>query len=339
MSYIVCRIAKLKTSGQIAAMSSHHLRTRETLNADPSRARLNHTHAPSGAGDPAAAVQAALATVPKIRKNAVRAVEMIFSASPDHFAPRPGAKTAGGRRFDVERVNAFHERLYGFLAEKYGSDRIVSITRHMDEKTPHWHVVMVPLDTNKHGEPSLNARKFFGGRDKLRQLQTEVGRAFADLGLRRGRPRVSVGHEDVREFYAEISETKAAVEADRQAIADRAADLDSRERLLEHREHAVEVRAAQAAETAAQDVSRRLCTAVQGWAVGELVADIETGELRTQVSTDERHQWWVRLLQPVLDAARALLLRAEALAREAPEPERQAARTHMAQAFQPPDMH
>ena len=335
MSYIVCRIAKLKTAAQIAAMSSHHLRTRETPNADPARARMNHTHAPAGSGDPAAAVQAALDTVPKIRKNAVRAVEMIFSASPDYFAPRPGHKAVALGRFDVERVNDFNARLYGFLTEKYGADRIVSITRHLDEKTPHWHVVMVPLDTNKHGEPSLNARKFFGGRDKLRQLQTEVGHAFADLGLRRGRPRVSVGHEDVREFYAELSETKAAVEADRRAIADRVAALDSRERLLERREHAAE----EAAETAAQDAVRRVSTAVQGWAAGELVADIDTGELRTQVSTDERHGWWVRLLQPVLDAARALLLRAEALAREAPEPERQAARQRMAEPFQTLDMH
>ena len=80
-----------------------------------------------------------------------------------------------------------------------------------DETTPHLSVTVIPLDDRG----KLNARQFLGGRDKLRQMQTDfaeqVGKTY---GFERGIENSRARHRTIRQFYTEIDgvERKAVKE-------------------------------------------------------------------------------------------------------------------------------
>jgi len=81
--YAVLRVAKLKTRGEIGALGKHNERTRETPNADADR--LGENVRLVGSGDWIADAQARLDDAPKIRSNAVLAIEHVMTASRDFY--------------------------------------------------------------------------------------------------------------------------------------------------------------------------------------------------------------------------------------------------------------
>ncbi|MGZ7224831.1 plasmid recombination protein, partial [Streptococcus pyogenes] len=77
---------------------------------------------------------------------------------------------------------AFFDQAQGWLAVKYGADRIVTASIHRDEATPHLSAFVVPLTQ----DGRLSAKEFIGGRDKMRADQTSFAEVVRDLGLERG---------------------------------------------------------------------------------------------------------------------------------------------------------
>ncbi len=197
--YAVLRIAKLKTMGEIGALGKHNERTRETPNADDTRRQENVRLA--GSGDWMADAQARLDDAPKIRANAVLAIEHVMTASRNFYQ-------AGDVGEQAARLTEWTERSMAWLRERYGDANVVAAVLHRDEITPHIQALVVPL----HDEKGLNAKYWTAGRAALSAMQDSYARAMAPLGLERGVRGSVAEHQTVKEWYSKIQEPTPAPE-------------------------------------------------------------------------------------------------------------------------------
>jgi RNase H-fold protein (predicted Holliday junction resolvase) len=194
-------MAKIKSSWALRLSVQHNTRERIPENADPKKTPENQT----AGGSSDEVIKLYNSNLPgKIRKNAVHAVEVVMTASPEF---------SGDWESYCGACNAWAVKLFG---EK----NLLSTAVHLDEKTPHVHAVFMPLKDGK-----LNAAHFIGGsKNRLQQLQNDfyenVGKRF---GLERGRSR---------------SETKSRHAP--HTLAGRTAELDEREKTVNAREKFLE---------------------------------------------------------------------------------------------------
>jgi hypothetical protein len=189
MSYAILRIAKLKAPQQIGRAATHNLRAHDTAapHADPARRSRNLVEV--GSADVAgvmAAVEARLASVPKFRKDAIRAVELVLTASPEFFATRSKADQ-----------NAWVEHSLAWLRDTWGAENIVSCVLHRDETTPHLQAIVVPIHDGR-----LRAAHWTDGPAKMVALQDSYAKAVEGLQLRRGQRGSKAQHVPLRAFYA-----------------------------------------------------------------------------------------------------------------------------------------
>ncbi|MDQ6961328.1 MAG: MobV family relaxase [Mariprofundaceae bacterium] len=166
--YAILRTVKLKTFGNVAGSSAHVNRTlqEDQPNINPSRKHLNQTLV--GSGNPFADVKASLPD--KYRKNAVLAVEVLMTATPDFFQ----GKTK-------KEIDKWADESIKSAGKFWGTGNVVSAVLHMDEETPHLHLHIVPKVNDK-----LNCREFIGGKAKLSKMQTEYADDMKPFGLLRG---------------------------------------------------------------------------------------------------------------------------------------------------------
>ena len=106
----------------------------------------------------------------RTRKDSVRIVETLVTASPEFFQGKKKAE-----------ISAFFEHALSFLTSEIGEDRFISAVVHMDEKTPHMHVSFVPITQDER----LSAKDILGNKKKLSQWQDKYWRhmvvKFPDL--------------------------------------------------------------------------------------------------------------------------------------------------------------
>ena len=209
----VCRVSKVSGFGSVAAMEAHHLRTRPTRNADPAQLDRNvwllrhegglvdavRTRIERAEQLRKEAAEAAGKKSPrKRREDAVLAVEVVLSASPEFF--RPDNPEAAGT-WDQERLDAWTEASMAWLRAKHG-DNLVSAVVHLDEVTPHIQAVFVPLTADNR----LSAKDLLSD---LSALQTSYGDAVAPLGIQRGMEGSTASHTDVKTFYSAVNKALA----------------------------------------------------------------------------------------------------------------------------------
>lgn len=153
--FAIMRFAKYK-GPEIGRVEAHNERTKETYASNPdidtSRSRLNfHLIEPQRKYRAEAEAQISAAGC-RTRKDSVRVVETLITASPEFFRGKKRAE-----------VRAYFEEALRFL-EKYQSKKtIISAVVHMDEKTPHMHLSFVPLTADKR----LSAKEIVGNKKKL----------------------------------------------------------------------------------------------------------------------------------------------------------------------------
>ena len=92
----------------------------------------------------------------RTRKDSTRFVDTLITASPEFFKGNP-----------PKEIQAFFQRAADFLINRVGKENIVSAVVHMDEKTPHLHLVFVPLTQDNR----LCAKEIIGNRANL-NIQT-----------------------------------------------------------------------------------------------------------------------------------------------------------------------
>ena len=159
--YAILRFAKYK-GPEIGCIEAHDERTKETYASNPdvdtSRSRLNfHLVKPHRSYRAEAEKQIAEAGC-RARKDSVRVVETLITASPEFFE---GKKP--------KEVKEFFEYALEFIKKKQAEETIISAVVHMDEKTPHMHLCFVPLTA----DGRLSAKDIIGNKKKLTQWQDE----------------------------------------------------------------------------------------------------------------------------------------------------------------------
>jgi len=185
--YAILRVAKLKTKGSVAAALSHNLRERETLNAD--KERFHDNTILKGADTVQGGLQAWDARAPeKVRINAVHGLEYFVGGSPDRI-----------NAMSRTEQDAYFSKALEWFEERHGAENIISAVVHRDETTPHMQIIVIPLDERN----KLNARALVGGKDNLRQLQSNFAEQVGlEFGLQRGIERSNARHHTIKEYYA-----------------------------------------------------------------------------------------------------------------------------------------
>lgn len=196
--YAILRTKKLKSIQNVAGSGSHVFRLRETPNADPSRKQDNKILVGGESNLLHQVVNEriknGLNETAKVRKDSVRAIEFMLSASPGWFD-----------KASPEKLEKWEEANVKWLQDKYGKDNVVSAVLHMDETTPHIHAYVVPI--TKDGR--LSAKDLIGGtRHRQVELQTNYAKAVEHLGLERGEEKSIAKHQDIKEYYQNINDAK-----------------------------------------------------------------------------------------------------------------------------------
>ena len=192
MNYAILRTKKIKSYAKISTASSHNTRSMAVENANPDGEHKRIF----GRNDSVDAHKKILTQLGiKPRKNAVLAIEYLLTFSPEMKA-----------EIDVKK---WGEKNLEFF-KKIHHGMVLSADIHLDETTPHMHVVCIPLvkKTVRNEEKiSLSARDFLGGRDKLQKLQTDYAEAMKPFGLRRGVRGSTAKHRPIKKCYSDVQKT------------------------------------------------------------------------------------------------------------------------------------
>lgn len=200
--YVSLRCEKIKQSME-TALHNHNLRaslTKKESNVDGTRSHLNQVIL--GRRDTVKAINERIAEkIPrKVRDDANRVLEFVISASPEFFydfeklgitrkqwdalTPTNDKKYHDKVRYvfntlDKKKLEQFKEKVKKFCQEEFG-ENLINCVLHLDEKTPHFHIVVTPIVGN-----SLTAKKYFTP-STARGWQERFGKICEPLGLSRG---------------------------------------------------------------------------------------------------------------------------------------------------------
>lgn len=218
--YAILRVQKCKGAA-IGAMQYHNDREpgkHTNPDIDQTRTRLNREM--RSHGDYEREVQARIddgySGERKVRKDAVKLVEGIVTASPEFF-----------ELADDDKVREFFDDAYRFCCDEFGESNMVHFTVHMDEETPHAHFGFVPLRDGK-----LSWKEFFPNKMALGKMQDRFyGRVGALYGLSRGEKRLegqpARRHKSVAEYKAESRRVQSELDEKAEQLETARAELAS----------------------------------------------------------------------------------------------------------------
>lgn len=172
MSYGIVRIQKYNNS-QVRGIENHLERRNTTTNPDidKSKSKMNYDLTAMKDRTLKSMIKEKLQNVEikKKRKDVVTMVEMLFTASPEFF-----------ENMTDDEIRSYFQNCYEFAAKKYGAENIIAADVHLDEKTPHMHLELVPISKGR-----LCAKDLFN--HKLEELQEQAHQqVFSHYGLERG---------------------------------------------------------------------------------------------------------------------------------------------------------
>ena len=159
--YGILRFHKYK-GPEIGQIEAHNERTKDKYASnpeiDPARKHLNYNLLPPPPKYRAEAERQIREAGCRTRKDSVRLVETLITASPEFFQNK-----------SQQEIRAYFERALEFMKTRQNPDTFVSAVVHMDEKTPHMHLCFVPLTE----DGRLSAKDILGNKKKLTQWQDE----------------------------------------------------------------------------------------------------------------------------------------------------------------------
>lgn len=146
---------------KLTAADHHNSWQRPPRHADPERLDRNQTIR-GGTVPLLKLVEDRLSAVGirTVRKNGVMAVEFVASA--------------GQPFFDKVRRDDWIQAAMDYFDEKFGRDNVVQATLHLDEKTPHLHVAVVPLSPQPDDVHRFRSADFFDATAAVRQLASQL---------------------------------------------------------------------------------------------------------------------------------------------------------------------
>lgn len=199
MSYAVCRMQKMK-SHDLKGMQFHNQRERESKtnpDIDRSKSHLNYDLVNAEKIDYNKHVKEIIESqkigTRKTRKDAVLVNELLITSDRAFF-----------ERLDPDKQKCFFEESFKLFSERYGAQNIAYATVHMDERTPHMHLGVVPMRDGK-----LQGKNVFN-RGELQWIQDEFPIHMQKQGfdLQRGEKGSDREHLTTQEFKATIVKEK-----------------------------------------------------------------------------------------------------------------------------------
>ena len=129
----------------------------------------------------------------QIHKNSVYACEMILTSDSSFFD-----------RIGQEETKRYFKECYNFVShyQGLGEENIISAVVHLDEESPHMHLVYIPVINfvDRVGNPirKVNSREFWKGKSSYKKLQDEFYKYIKDKGfdLERGKENTDRKHLD-----------------------------------------------------------------------------------------------------------------------------------------------
>ena len=224
MGFVVLHMEK--AHGSDSGTTAHIERSIIPKNADPTRTHLNRKliEYPDGVKDRSAAIQRRLEEAGLTRKvgsNQVRAIRINVSATPEDM-----------ERIQREgRLNEWCADNLRYFADTFGKENIVAAHLHMDEKTPHMHVTLVPIvkGERKRRKREEQAKKRYRkkpadsvrlcaddimSRLKLKSYQDSYAAAMAKYGLQRGIDGSEARHVSTQQYYRDIKRQTKELKAE-----------------------------------------------------------------------------------------------------------------------------
>lgn len=207
----------------ISSAGRHTFREEPTPNADASVTEENVIHGASNTNDLVNGIKARVEACDAISKvKPVLAIEYMITASPEAF------KRHGG---ELGAKSEYFNKAMEWLEKKHGAKNIISSTLHLDEKTPHLAIFVVPvveekaktikrsvnekgggrktIEIQKPAQTSLNAKHFLGGREKLSAMQDDFHTNVASyFKLQRGEIGTSLKHVKMRDQYKKLTKAE-----------------------------------------------------------------------------------------------------------------------------------
>ena len=191
MSYCVARMEKMK-SDNLVGIGNHNQRrfsNHSNKDIDVSKSHLNYDildKVKSYKTDIEGYINANKSSKRAVRKDAVLVCEWIITSDSDFFESMSPADT-----------REYFQTAIDFFAERYGSKNLMYAQVHLDERTPHMHLGIVPFDKDN----KLTAKTMFD-REALQDIQNELPRYMNERGfeVERGRAGSEAKHLTVQEY-------------------------------------------------------------------------------------------------------------------------------------------
>ena len=166
--HVIMRFAKRK-GGQISSMERHNERKKEKYASNPNidleRTKDNyHIIQPNNAYHREINSRIKSAGC-KTRKDSVKMVEVLFTASPEFFAST-----------GIGEHREYFERAVKFIQDEVRKDNVFAATVHMDESTPHMHICFTPITS----DGRLSAKEIIGNQKKLSIWQDKAHERFVE---------------------------------------------------------------------------------------------------------------------------------------------------------------
>lgn len=167
----------------------------------------------------------------KVRKGGVMALELMITTSPEVWED-PAATVEKHREMRAKLEAA----VMHYLAERFAAEALISMVWHLDETTPHLHIVAVPIRQRVDGrandktprwalsargdlmrkgvkfDPLVHDRTGLGGKSQMAYEQTRLAQITAPLGLSRGKVWSGMKNIPNREHQANLAAAIVAAE-------------------------------------------------------------------------------------------------------------------------------
>lgn len=192
-NYAVARMAKQK-GGSVGSCGHHNDRTRTTINADPDRKGLNRVLIGDDRNVREIVSEVIEAHGGKPRRDSVEALELVLTATREHFTDAHG-------EIVQEKVDRFLERAVAFLEDPRSGGICVKAVLHLDERTPHVQAHKVPITP----EGKLSCKYYFGEKRQWVEFQDLYYEYMKELGLERGERGSFAQYTDIQKFYTAIT--------------------------------------------------------------------------------------------------------------------------------------
>ncbi len=267
MSYAVLHIIKANSS--LNSIAKHIERTAHPENADPARTHLNRYNLVEyhdGITGLAAAVEHRIANAGitrKISDRQVRCLNLVMTSDNEGMQ----------KIIDSGKLDEWIDDNIKWARDTFGSDNVVGAALHMDERTPHLHIAVVPIVTaeRKKKAREATAKKRYRTkaanrprlcaddimeRGKMSRYQDIYAEAMAIYGLERGIRGSEARHIGQHEYYRDCMVKKKGLEEDIGNLSIEKRKLDKEKKSLESKVENLECR------TTALDTRKKMLTQV-----------------------------------------------------------------------------